>query len=100
MATYLWRKYADYLHTKWEKEVLWTMVDPFKRPKSFTPLVTIYVSAFYTGVIGAAITEQLYKVLFRGCLDVRFEIDCNFKLQLSVFILPGRVGSGIVFYVT
>ncbi|KVH93955.1 hypothetical protein Ccrd_003989, partial [Cynara cardunculus var. scolymus] len=42
MTTYLWRKYADYLHTKWEKEVLWTMVDPFKRPKSFTPLVTIY----------------------------------------------------------
>ncbi|KAI7737462.1 hypothetical protein M8C21_007237 [Ambrosia artemisiifolia] len=61
MATYLWRKYADYLHTKWEKEVLWTMVDPFKRPKSFTPLVTIYITAFYTGVIGAAITEQLYK---------------------------------------
>ncbi|MFS7899246.1 hypothetical protein Hanom_Chr09g00760041 [Helianthus anomalus] len=91
MATYLWRKYADYLHTKWEKEVLWTMVDPFKRPKSFTPLVTIYISAFYTGVIGAAITEQLYKVLFRGCLDVRFEIGCNFKLQLSVSILLGRV---------
>ena len=63
MATYLWRKYADYLHTKWEKEVLWTMVDPYKRPKSFTPLVKIYVCAFYTGVIGAAITEQLYKVL-------------------------------------
>ncbi|PWA54764.1 embryo defective protein [Artemisia annua] len=62
MATYLWRKYADYLHTKWEKEVLWTMVDPYKRPKSFSPLVKIYVCAFYTGVIGAAITEQLYKV--------------------------------------
>ncbi|GKD37189.1 embryo defective protein [Tanacetum coccineum] len=61
MTTYLWRKYADYLHTKWEKEVLWTMVDPYKRPKSFTPLVKIYVCAFYTGVIGAAITEQLYK---------------------------------------
>ncbi|KAI3711567.1 hypothetical protein L1987_70106 [Smallanthus sonchifolius] len=61
MATYLWRKYSDYLHTKWEKEVLWTMVDPFKRQKSFTPLVTIYIAAFYTGVIGAAITEQLYK---------------------------------------
>ncbi|KAA8534442.1 hypothetical protein F0562_031959 [Nyssa sinensis] len=32
-----------------------------KRPKSFTPLVTIYVLAFYTGVIGSAVTEQLYK---------------------------------------
>lgn len=66
MATYMWRKYADYVNTKWEKEVLWTMVDPFKRPKSFTPLVTIYVCAFYTGVIGAAITEQLYKVRLLG----------------------------------
>lgn len=61
MATYLWRTYADYLYTKWEKELLWMMVDPYKRPKSFTPLVSIYVSAFYTGVIGAAVTEQLHK---------------------------------------
>ncbi|KAI4377781.1 hypothetical protein MLD38_015359 [Melastoma candidum] len=61
MATYLWRKYADYLYTKWEKEILWMMVDPYKRPKSFVPLVTIYVSAFYTGVVGAAVKEQLYK---------------------------------------
>ncbi|XP_031388743.1 uncharacterized protein At4g29660 isoform X1 [Punica granatum] len=61
VTSYLWRKYADYLYTKWEKNVLWTMVDPYRRPKSFTPLVTIYVAAFYTGVIGAAITEQLYK---------------------------------------
>lgn len=34
------------------------------RPKSFTPLVTIYVAAFYTGVIGSAISEQLHKVFF------------------------------------
>ncbi|KAK8549350.1 hypothetical protein V6N13_009025 [Hibiscus sabdariffa] len=31
------------------------------KPKSFTPLVTIYIAAFYTGVVGAAVTEQLYK---------------------------------------
>nr|ACU23425.1 unknown [Glycine max] len=37
------------------------MVEPYRRPKSFTPLVTIYIAAFYSGVIGAAITEQLYK---------------------------------------
>ncbi|KAL0374476.1 UNVERIFIED_CONTAM: hypothetical protein Sradi_3363300 [Sesamum radiatum] len=61
MASYLWRKYADYLHTKWEKTLLWDMIEPYRRPKSFTPLVTIYICAFYTGVIGAAITEQLYK---------------------------------------
>ena len=40
------------------------MVEPYRRPKSFTPLVTIYIAAFYSGVIGAAITEQLYKVYF------------------------------------
>lgn len=46
------------------------MIDPYRRPKSFTPLVSIYIAAFYTGVVGAAITEQLYKVvslLFRFC---------------------------------
>ncbi|KAF7149187.1 hypothetical protein RHSIM_Rhsim03G0233100 [Rhododendron simsii] len=61
MASYLWRKYADYLYSKWEKTILWDMVDPYRRPKSFTPLVSLYVLAFYTGVIGSAITEQLYK---------------------------------------
>jgi hypothetical protein len=61
-ASYLWRKYADYLYTKWERTILWDMIEPYRRPKSFTPLVTIYVAAFYTGVIGSALTEQLYKV--------------------------------------
>lgn len=62
MATYLWRKYADYVYTKWERTILWDMIDPYRRPKSFKPLVTIYIAAFYTGVIGSAITEQLHKV--------------------------------------
>ncbi|KAK1403858.1 Embryo defective 2752 [Heracleum sosnowskyi] len=61
MSSYLWRKYADHLYSKWEKTILWDMIDPYRRPKTFTPLVTIYICAFYTGVIGAAITEQLYK---------------------------------------
>lgn len=64
MASYLWRKYADYVYTKWERTILWDMMEPYKKPKSFTPLVTIYIAAFYTGVIGSAITEQLYKVRF------------------------------------
>ncbi|KAL2336748.1 hypothetical protein Fmac_011194 [Flemingia macrophylla] len=63
MISYLFRKYADYLYTKWEKTFLWDMVEPYRRPKSFTLLATIYIAAFYSGVIGAAITEQLYKVL-------------------------------------
>ncbi|KAL4273805.1 hypothetical protein GQ457_13G029740 [Hibiscus cannabinus] len=61
MASYLWRKYADYVYNKWERTLLWDMLEPYRRPKSFTPLVTIYIAAFYTGVVGAAITEQLYK---------------------------------------
>ncbi|XP_021749577.1 uncharacterized protein At4g29660-like [Chenopodium quinoa] len=61
MTSYLWKKYADYVYTKWERTILWDMIEPYRRPKSFTPLVTLYVAAFYTGVIGAAITEQLYK---------------------------------------
>jgi hypothetical protein len=40
------------------------MIEPYRRPKTFTTLITIYVAAFYTGVIGAAVTEQLYKVSF------------------------------------
>ncbi|KAF5175968.1 embryo defective, partial [Thalictrum thalictroides] len=62
MATYLWKRYAAYLHTKWEKTFLWDSIEHYKRPQTFTPLVILYASAFYTGVIGAAITEQLYKV--------------------------------------
>ena len=65
ISNYVLRKYADYFYTKWEKNILWNQIDPYRRPKSFTPLVSIYIAAFYTGVIGAAITEQLYKVLFR-----------------------------------
>ncbi|PIA38755.1 hypothetical protein AQUCO_02700158v1 [Aquilegia coerulea] len=61
MASYLWKRYAAYLHNKWEKTFLWDSIEHYRRPQSFTPLVILYASAFYTGVIGAAITEQLYK---------------------------------------
>ncbi|XVE97998.1 hypothetical protein REPUB_Repub03eG0067500 [Reevesia pubescens] len=64
MSSFLWRKYADYVYTKWERTLLWDMLEPYRRPKSFTPLVTLYVAAFYTGVTGAAITEQLYKEMY------------------------------------
>ncbi|KAK8490339.1 hypothetical protein V6N12_046867 [Hibiscus sabdariffa] len=52
---------VDYVYNKWERTLLWDMLEPYRRPKSFTPLVTIYIAAFYTGVVGAAVTEQLYK---------------------------------------
>ncbi|KAF3774625.1 Uncharacterized protein EJ110_NYTH52711 [Nymphaea thermarum] len=57
----LWTLYANWLYTRWEKTYLWDLVEPYRRPRSFKPLVSIYISAFYTGVIGSAITEQLYK---------------------------------------
>ncbi|KAL8045260.1 hypothetical protein ABFX02_08G101500 [Erythranthe guttata] len=68
MTSYLWRKYADYVYTKWGRTFLWDMIDPYRRPKSFTPLVTIYICAFYTGVVGVAITEQLHKIQNVFCL--------------------------------
>ncbi|XP_039121397.1 uncharacterized protein At4g29660 [Dioscorea cayenensis subsp. rotundata] len=61
MTSRLWRMYADHVYNRWEKTVLWDMIEPYRRPRSFTPLVSIYIAAFYTGVIGSALTEQLYK---------------------------------------
>ena len=78
MATYLWRKYADYVHTKWERMILWNMVEPYMRPKSFTPLVTIYIAGFYSGVIASAITEQLYKVFLFRCICDSWLCGCFF----------------------
>ncbi|KAF8692434.1 hypothetical protein HU200_039672 [Digitaria exilis] len=62
MSSRFWRWYADRQFHKWEKTVVWDMVEPYRPPRSFAPLVGTYVAAFYTGVIGAAVTEQLYKV--------------------------------------
>ncbi|KAL3535627.1 hypothetical protein ACH5RR_004088 [Cinchona calisaya] len=47
--------------TSGKKTILWDMLEQYRCPKSFTPLITIYIFAFYTGVIGSAITEKLYK---------------------------------------
>ncbi|BAF18094.1 uncharacterized protein At4g29660 [Oryza sativa Japonica Group] len=61
MARRLWRWYADRQFNRWEKTVLWDMVEPYRPPRSFAPLIGTYVAAFYTGVVASAITEQLYK---------------------------------------
>ncbi|KAG9447957.1 hypothetical protein H6P81_014085 [Aristolochia fimbriata] len=61
MTSKLWAMYANRLYSQWEKTFLWDMIEPYRRPKSFTPIVTVYVAAFYTGVVGAALSEQLYK---------------------------------------
>ncbi|CAN6359334.1 unnamed protein product, partial [Urochloa humidicola] len=61
MSSRFWRWYADRQFHKWEMTVVWDMVEPYRPPRSFAPLVGTYVAAFYTGVVGAAVTEQLYK---------------------------------------
>ncbi|KAK1282950.1 Uncharacterized protein QJS10_CPB22g00742 [Acorus calamus] len=61
MLSPLWRMYVRLLESQREKALLWDMIEPYRRPRSFTPLVSLYVAAFYTGVVGAAVTEQLYK---------------------------------------
>ncbi|XAR56172.1 hypothetical protein NMG60_11036535 [Bertholletia excelsa] len=49
MVSYLWRKYADYVYIKWERTLLWNTVDPYRRSKSSTPLVTLYTFFFLEG---------------------------------------------------
>ncbi|CAM6113595.1 unnamed protein product [Calypogeia fissa] len=39
----------------------WALVEPYRPPPRLMPLLLLNVAAFYTGVVGAAITEQLYK---------------------------------------
>eukprot|EP01018_Ginkgo_biloba_P005487 Gb_21987 [translate_table: standard] len=63
MLDWFWRAYAKRLHTRWEKTFLWDMIEPYQWPKSLVPLVSLNIAAFYTGVVGAAITEQLYKLV-------------------------------------
>jgi hypothetical protein len=68
MSSRLWRWYAERQFHKWEKTVLWDMVEPYRPPRSFAPLVGTYVAAFYTAVVAAALTEQLYKVSHAGSI--------------------------------
>lgn len=93
-SSYLWRKYADYVWTKWERMLIWNMVEPYMRPKSFTPVVTIYVAAFYTGVVGAAITEQLYKVFFFICVSLSFLVSMVTLLVSILLLLNHYLGFG------
>lgn len=46
--------------------MLWDTGEPYRPPCSFAPLVGTYVAAFYTAVVAAAFTEQLYKVRRSG----------------------------------
>jgi hypothetical protein len=88
MSSRFWRWYADRQFHKWEKTVLWDMVEPYRPPRSFTPLVGTYVAAFYTGVIGAAVTEQLYKVSSTSSPRL-------FNHPLAPAPLPASTGSAV-----
>lgn len=67
----LWRLWARRTEARLDRDQLWDMVEPYQRPKSLMPLVLLNITAFYTGVVAAAVTEQLHKVgalvLFRKC---------------------------------
>lgn len=58
----LWRLWARRTDARLNREQLWDMVEPYERPKSMTPLILLNIAAFYTGVVAAAVTEQLHKV--------------------------------------
>jgi hypothetical protein len=58
----LWRLLARRTEARLEREQMWDALEPYERPKSLTPLLLLNVAAFYTGVVAAAITEQLHKV--------------------------------------
>ena len=42
--------------------VLFDELVAYERPRPLLPVLLINVVGFYTGVVGAALTEQLYKV--------------------------------------
>jgi len=56
-----WRLLARRTEARLEREQMWDALEPYERPKSLTPLLLLNVAAFYTGVVAAAITEQLHK---------------------------------------
>ncbi|KAK4253922.1 hypothetical protein QN277_010538 [Acacia crassicarpa] len=58
MASYLWRKYSEYLYTKWERTILWDMIEPYRRPKSFTPLEKCWEE--YPGEVVPLMKPQFY----------------------------------------
>ncbi len=58
----LWRLLARRREAKLEREQMWDALEQYERPKSLTPFLLLNVAAFYTGVVAAAITEQLHKV--------------------------------------
>ncbi|CAL9187328.1 unnamed protein product, partial [Musa hybrid cultivar] len=80
-ANRLWRMFADRQFCKWDT------IDP----KSFAPLISIYVAALCTGVIGSAITEQLCKVGLSFLKNPRHLI-ISFVMKPFFFFLPSFVG--------
>jgi hypothetical protein len=59
---WLWRRWARRTDNRLERNQMWDLLEPYERPKSLAPLLLLNTAAFYTGVVAAAITEQLHKV--------------------------------------
>eukprot|EP00249_Psilotum_nudum_P014447 c24829_g1_i2 orf=755-1045(+) len=58
---WFWRALARRIELNMEKRYLWDLVEPYQRPRPLAPFLLINVAGFYTGLVTAAVSEQLYK---------------------------------------
>ncbi|KAG6543663.1 hypothetical protein Mapa_014846 [Marchantia paleacea] len=53
--------WARRIHSSAECRRLWALVNPYRRLPRLMPLLRLNVVGFYTGLVAAAVMEQLYK---------------------------------------
>lgn len=58
----LWQWWARRTEDRLSRNQLWDVVEPYQRPKPVAPLAVLNIVAFYSGVVAAAVTEQMHKV--------------------------------------
>lgn len=69
------------------RDQLWDMVEPYERSKSMTPLLVINIVAFYSGVVAAAVIEQLHKVCAEFCFS---NVTLIFRLDRLAMAIPRK----------
>lgn len=57
----LWQWWARRTEDRLSRNQLWDVVEPYQRPKPIAPLAVLNIVAFYSGVVAAAVTEQMHK---------------------------------------
>ncbi|XP_024393339.1 uncharacterized protein At4g29660 isoform X2 [Physcomitrium patens] len=58
----LWQWWARRTEDRLSRNQLWDVVEPYQRPKPIAPLAVLNIVAFYSGVVAAAVTEQMHKI--------------------------------------